>query len=165
MSQRLKTTESYFALRLYRQRRSEGLLLDPDTQGLRLTGTLSSGITQLGRHTGESHSGPSIFWPKSAVCRTCSKPVGQNQSYDPVLVWGSVRSRLNVYERHCSCHKLCPSTLKHQMKWMILMDASISRTDPRKKKLQEMRRKKWKKDSKSCLQKLRPIPGGLVAGQ
>ena len=55
--------------------------------------------------------GKSIFWPRSAVCRTCSKPVHQSQSWDPALVWGSVGSRLNVHERHCSCHELYPSTI------------------------------------------------------
>lgn len=45
---------------------------------------------------------------------------------------------------------------------MILGDVYISRVDPRSKKLKEMHRKKWKKDSKNSLQELRPIPGGFI---
>ena len=54
------------------QRRSDGLLLNPDTQGLRLTGTLPSGITQLGRHT-ESHTLARLYLGPEVPCVTLAQ--------------------------------------------------------------------------------------------
>ena len=96
------------------------------------------------------NKGKSLFWPRSDICHTCSKPIGQSQSCDPAMVLGRVGSRSKVYKCYCSCYELYPSILNIRWNrcfwWMCKLAELIQEVRDGKSKHRHLRNQWTKMD-------------------